>query len=212
MVTAHKPGALGVTCLEISPDARTYVTSGVDYHMRFWDQRNHAELAPPIKTGMHLQALAYRPDGRVLATGSIFHGDDDKIILWDVYGRRRSARLRTDVSSWGIAFAPSGDVIAAGGSDGRIRLWRVPAQGSPAVFATFIGHEDVVVSVAFSPDGKTLASASLDRTVRLWDLTARSQIALFGHNGPVHSVVFSPDGGILASGGGDHTLRLWALD
>ena len=114
-----------------------------------------------------------------------------------------------EVSS--VAFSPDGKTLAAGGSDGTVRLWDVP--GGRPIGQPLTGHADQILSVAFSPDGKTLAAGGSDGTVRLWDVPGGRPIGqpLTGHADQILSVAFSPDGKTLAAGGSDGTVRLWDL-
>jgi hypothetical protein len=54
-----------------------------------------------------------------------------------------------------VAFSPAGDLLASGGDDASVRLWRV-ADGAPV--NTLTGGSDHIYSVAFSHDGRWLAS------------------------------------------------------
>jgi WD40 repeat protein len=67
---------------------------------------------------------------------------------------------------WSVGFSPDGAVLASGGDDGVVRLWRA---GDGALLRELTGHTGQVRSVAFSPDGAVLASGGADGVVRLWD-------------------------------------------
>ena len=66
-----------------------------------------------------------------------------------------------------VAFSPDGTTLAAGSTDGTVRLWDMATHRQ---ITTLTGPTGAVNSVAFSPDGKTLATGSADHTVRLWDV------------------------------------------
>jgi WD40 repeat protein len=64
-----------------------------------------------------------------------------------------------------LAFSPDGELLAFGGIDQSLHLWRLSDHLS---LATLNGHQGAINSVAFSPDGRLLATTALDGTLRLW--------------------------------------------
>lgn len=108
---------------------------------------------------------------------------------------------------YALAINATDQVLAAGDTQGKIRLWSLPAGQSAG---ELVAHTNAVMSVAFHPDGALIASGSLDRTVRLWDWQTGRLIKLFAEHGSgVYAVAFSPDGAWLASAGQDCCVRLW---
>jgi WD40 repeat protein len=154
-----------------------------------------------------VHAVAFSPDGRVLATGSA----DGAVRSWDaVSGTLRGEPLavHSDVMS-AVAFSPDGQLLASASFDSTVALTDVRSGESRA--EPLSGHGDAVTSVAFSPDGRSIATASDDRTVRLWDVASGRPLGqpLTGHGDAVNQVAFSPDGSLVASASNDGTIRLW---
>ena len=147
--------------------------------------------------------IAYSPDGTRIAAATTKD-------IW-LYDARSDVALKlltghTD-SVRTVAFSPSGNTLASGGSDGTVRGWNVRAG---TLFETIQGHGGSVLSVRFSPDGATLASAGADKLIRLWDVwNGDFKGTLAGHLEPVDTIAFSPDGSMIASGSRDGAVMLW---
>jgi WD40 repeat protein/predicted Ser/Thr protein kinase len=151
------------------------------------------------------KALAYSPDGRLLAgTGEV----GTQIDIWDTRTYRRSIRLTGHEGPvFSVAFSRDGHLLASASGDHTVRVWDLAAAKCVAVLT---GHTDSVFSAIFHPDGKRLASAGRDRAIWLWDLATGQDVArLEGHTNYVFSLAFSPDGKSLVSGSGDGTVRIW---
>ena len=118
--------------------------------------------------------------------------------------------------------------VVAGGADGALRVWSVPAGGgggggegagtpapvqAPAALAR--GHSAACLCVAAEPgEGGLVASGGADDEVRLWRWSSAGLAALGAlgrHEGSVRALAFGcgPSAGLLASAGEDGRVLLW---
>jgi WD40 repeat protein len=151
-------------------------------------------------------AVAFSPDGKLLATGSY-----GCVTVWEL-AAVRPVKVLTNVLGTvnDLRFSPDGSLLAVAGGQpsakGDLRLYSV---ADWKLLASLGGHQDVVFSVSFSPDGKRLASGSFDKTVRVWDVATRKvELSLTGHSDFVYAVAFSPDGKWLVSASKDRSVKL----
>jgi WD40 repeat protein len=154
-----------------------------------------ASAAPPPTT-----ALAFSPDGRVLAAGTY-----QQVQLWESGHSHSIGRFPGQIRA--LAFRDAHTLAVAEGVPGR--------SGSVSVLDLDTGaltpiqqSKDEMLAVAFSADGKLLATGGTDRIVRIYQGTAL-KCELKGHTDWITAVAFSPDGKLLASASTDKTARIW---
>jgi WD40 repeat protein len=148
-----------------------------------------------------LEALAFAPDGRRLATAD----RGGNVTVWDVASHAKLHTWRAgDTPVRALAFSPDGTRIATGNVDGELQI-RDSSDGF--LEQSWIAHRGLILAIAFSPDGKRLASAGADWQARLWELDRRSLVNEWRHDEWVNAVAFSPDGERLATGSADLTIR-----
>jgi WD40 repeat protein/thiol-disulfide isomerase/thioredoxin len=154
--------------------------------------------------GDEAYAVAFSPDGTLLATGA----HDGLIRVWDASsGTELRAWKAHDLDIYALAF--KGTQLASGGWDGHVRLW--DTEGWYAL-ADFRGHNEPVYGVAFHPLMPWLASAGgyQDNTVRVWDADHYFPLSVLrNHYDWVTGVAYSPNGHWLASSCADGSLRVW---
>ncbi|MFG2291483.1 DNA-binding protein [Streptomyces sp. NPDC048595] len=146
------------------PDGRSLVVSSTGEKAigRLLDLRTR-RMGRQALTGESTSAVAFSPDGRLLAAGDT----NGWVTVWDGEGRRRLGQLnvadgRTSegraegVSA--VAFSPDGRTLATAGKKGTVRLWDT-ASNQPLVEALPTLPLDQVLALAFTTDGKTLRVA-----------------------------------------------------
>jgi WD40 repeat protein len=209
----YDAGGGSVRCVALSGNGKTLAASV--------DSNNHTVFLWDVATGKRLHdfpghqgrvsAVAFSPDGKVLATGAgeKNSGPSNTIHLWDPVTGKPLRELGKGLGLvYSVAYAPDGRSLAASNEDGTIRILD-PNTG--AELRRLAGHQGLVMSIAFSADGKTLASRGYDRTIRIWDVAAGKERKSFPGNGDQHvSIALSADGKIIAEGSnGDCAMRLW---
>jgi WD40 repeat protein len=105
-----------------SPDGTRVLTGHMDSSITLWLARERRELHNFYVRDSGVHAVAFSGDGSVFATGH----SDGFIFLWDTESAGGLSKLEAhDGAVESVAFSPTeGDLLASGGADGRIVLWR----------------------------------------------------------------------------------------
>jgi hypothetical protein len=174
----------------------------------------HEDAVALLEDTKPVVAVAFSPDGSMLATGSSdWIGWTGHVRLWAVTSGRELRRLSPGRTSGvsGLAFSSNGGRLLAGGTDGIVSAWQVKTGHK----LTRLGRRSWVNNtdaIAFSPDGSRLATAGNDKTARVWDANSGQQLLKIPHDTIVHALAFSPDGSRLATGSRDKRARIWMLE
>jgi dipeptidyl aminopeptidase/acylaminoacyl peptidase len=165
------------------------------------------DIQPRVPVKPLLSALAFRPDGKLLAVGSfrevrLVEPETGKVVA-NLAGEAEDVRA--------LAFSPDGKLLAAAGGlparGGEVKLWDVDQR---AALRTIQGHADCIYGVAFAPDSKSIATASYDKLIKLWDVASGKEIrTLKDHIDAVYALAFTPDGKRLVSASADRGVKLW---
>src|SRR5262249_33274534 len=136
--------------------------------VRVWDVKTGKEVFTAW-TGGTVNAVAFSPNGRLLAAGGMLPegGKNDGLLqVWELDTKKLVYKAEADKHVlFCLAFSPDGKTLASGGNDPAITLWTVPLGKRVGKLE---GHTDQIHDLAFAADGKTLASAGRDGLVLLW--------------------------------------------
>jgi len=169
-------------------------------------------LTRTLTHGNDANAIAFSPDGQVLASGGGDIGEPGTVKLWSTASWGETVSFPGFFRSvYSLAFLPGGGFLVGGGYEaaGRdLTLWEVP--GGHIVWQ----HDRYMPrSVAVSPDGQWLAIASAnDPDLEIVALPSRRIFRVStAHSRSILALAFSPDGRRLASGGADHVVKVWRV-
>jgi len=114
---------------------------------------------------------------------------------------------------------PIENLIATGGTEGKIRLFKMEPRGGrlsegdnkeESFVREFEHMASPIQSIAFSPDGINIACSALSGEVRIFKTENGQRVAqILGGYGPIFAVAFKADGKQIAAGGYDGRIRFY---
>ncbi|MEU3405269.1 serine/threonine-protein kinase [Streptomyces sp. NPDC006670] len=119
--------AQGATGAVFSPDGQLLAFNGQGVGVRLWNTATRQDVTTLEGHDSPVQAIAFHPDGRTLATGD----RDGKVLVWSTTSGTPTSTHEPGASVEALAFSPDGKTLAAGcgsgtstGGNDTVWLWK----------------------------------------------------------------------------------------
>jgi WD40 repeat protein len=202
----EKPGPIGVLGVAFRPDGKVFVGVGRGGYIGVWDAALDREFERRDWEGKWpwgrptVRAVAYSPDDRALACGSL----NGTVRVWNAEGNVTSI-MPLGLAIRGLAFTHAGQLLVTTAEGATLF-----DGDTDTVIRTFATPDEPTRCGDISADGKRVVTGAEDGVIRLWDTTTGEETSrLEGHTGVVRGVAFSPAGATVASAGEDAMAFLW---
>ena len=142
------------------------VGAGEDGHVYIWDASSNRLLRLGGHRGI-VTSVAWSRDDQWIASGSSV-GDRGELRVWNAdSGECVCAPAKHPRGISTLAWAPNGDRVVSGDSEGKLCWWDVHSGKCVQVQEA---HQGVVRSLKLSPDGSILGSCGDDGAIVFWDV------------------------------------------
>jgi WD40 repeat protein len=190
---------LGTLALAWQPHGGRFATSGQDRQVALWDAEGGREFLRWKPGNFPAQALAWSPDGGMLAAAA-----GRVVTLWDSNGARVHDFAPAASTPVALAFDRPGTDLGVA-LNGEIAVHRV---ANTRYETRRYKWPAACLTVNFSGNGRFLASGMADGTLHFWNRSSGKDSQMRGYDGKVTLVSWSDNSRYLATATGNE-LVLW---
>lgn len=124
------------------------------------------------RNGEEITALAFSPNGRVIAVGFA----DGGVRMWEI-GDRGSPSVVAEIAHTGtpvtaLSFGVDGSTLAGGKADGSVTIWRQKDTATPYSSVTVVAADGTPTDLVFNRPLNTFVSIHQNGEIVAWDLDA----------------------------------------
>ncbi len=200
-----------VSCVAFAPDGKRLASGSHDKTIKFWSVADGTEVKVLRGHKGEVNCLAYNQRGDILASGGGQGAQRGEVRTWDAAtGKQLNLRIGLSHRTLSLSYARDGQ-LAAGSSDGLIRVWR---HNLASEALSFRGDPQIVYGIAFSPDGHAIASAGRSGRVSLWNSSGGLETLALAAPTALQAVAFDRTSRLLAAAGKgpDGAVLIWDMD
>lgn len=218
--TKSGSNVLGATDVAFHPKEKE-IASASGNQVHIWDPATGKAIKTLLnlgKTDKPIKALAYSPNGKLLAVGAddgilrVIESDTGKAVYTSP---SRNARIEK------VAFSPNGKLVALGDSTSQVAVYIPEGKGNQLAMSVQGVDLGEVMGVGFTADSGAVFTCGRDGRARLTagptpdggsaPNTATKLRDYSGHSGPVTGLSVTADGKFLVTSGDDKTVRVWEV-
>ncbi len=183
-----------VTALAALPDGNKWVAGDTEGRLIVSTTKS---VPRPFHQKGKITALAFSPDGKWVASGSLDPYFPLGLMDMKTGGVVKVKARFEPVTA--LSFSPDGKTLAVGMTQGGVVLWNFTSSDAIKLVAGSLANS-AVTSATFSPNGELLAYGRQDGRVVIVDHHSGQPTAEYKGSAAVNTLAFSPDGQFLALG------------
>jgi WD40 repeat protein len=196
-----------VTAVAWSADGETIATAGTAGTVGFWDAKTHEHLRWDLGHAGTINGLSLAAGDERLGS---FGADGMLQVLTADEEDPLAVFHNESVAITCAAFSPTGDRLAWGDGDGRVKIWHAT---DGTLEAEIAAHEGSVVGLVWLPEGDRLITTGADGTVTVWSAADGERLASLVDPAATQlpqRAAWSPDGARIASSARGDGVAIWS--